>query len=170
MSTWEPEGWNFNDSDMKLHVFGKDNDSESSSSGDISGDDQLFANSKSLKKTKYKKIEKEELLPEWIIFPTYSILLTMKAAMQTVTLVTQELETQSLNAIVAGFSFAAAMSWMDVVRFIINQVIKVPKNGGAQYALTAVLTTLLSIAVYMMISTVSTRVSKPAQPVYAITR
>jgi|TARA_Y100000361_G_scaffold55802_1_gene48654 hypothetical protein len=49
---------------MKLHVFGKDDDSESSSSGDISGDDQLFANSKSLKKTKYKKIEKEELLPE----------------------------------------------------------------------------------------------------------
>lgn len=94
----------------------------------------------------------------------------MKAAMQTVTLVTQELDTQSLNAIVAGFSFAAAMSWMDVVRFIINQVIKVPKNGGTQYALTAVLTTLLSIAVYMMISAVSTRVSKPAQPVYAITR
>ena len=56
----------------------------------------------------------------------------MKAGMQTVTLVTQELETQSLNAIVAGFSFAAAMSWMDVVRFIINQVIKVPKNGGTQ--------------------------------------
>ena len=27
MSTWEPEGWNFTDSDMKLHVFGKDNDS-----------------------------------------------------------------------------------------------------------------------------------------------
>ena len=94
----------------------------------------------------------------------------MKAAMQTVTLVTQELETQSLNAIVAGFSFAAAMSWMDVVRFIINQVIKVPKNGGTQYALTAVLTTLFSIAVYMMISAVYTRVSKPAQPVYAITR
>jgi hypothetical protein len=54
--------------------------------------------------------------------------------MQTVTLVTQELETQSL------------------------------------YGLTAVLTTLLSIAVYMMISTVSSRVSKPAQPVYAISR
>ena len=55
MSTWEPEGWNFTDSDMRLHVFGKDNDSESSSSGDISGEDQLFANSKTLKKTKYKK-------------------------------------------------------------------------------------------------------------------
>ena len=94
----------------------------------------------------------------------------MKAAMQTVTLVTQELETQSLNAIVAGFSFAAAMSWMDVVRFIINQVIKVPKNGGTQYALTAVLTTLLSVIVYLIISNINGRVQKPAQPLYAITR
>jgi hypothetical protein len=91
-------------------------------------------------------------------------------AMKTVNLVSQELETQSLNAIVAGFSFAAAMSWMDLVRWFIQQVIKVPKNGGSQYALTAILTTLLSIAVYLVISTISTRVSKPAQPVYAITR
>ncbi len=94
----------------------------------------------------------------------------MKAALKTVNLVTQELETQSLNAIVAGFSFAAAMSWMDVVRWTISQIVKVPKNGGTQYALTAILTTLLSIAVFLVISTISTRVSKPAQPVFAITR
>lgn len=91
-------------------------------------------------------------------------------ALKTVNLVTQELETQSLNAIVAGFSFAAAMSWMDLVRWFIQQVIKVPKNGGTQYALTAILTTLLSIAVFLVVSNVSTRVSKPAQPVFAITR
>lgn len=91
-------------------------------------------------------------------------------AVETASLVTQELETQSLNAIVAGFSFAAAMSWMDLVRWIISQVIKVPKNGGAQYTLTAILTTLLSVAVYMIVSRISTRVSKPAQPVFAITR
>ena len=91
-------------------------------------------------------------------------------AIKTVNLVSQELETQSLNSIVAGFSFAAAMSWMDVVRWFIQQVIRVPKNGGVQYSLTAVLTTLLSIAVYMVISGISTRVSKPAQPVFAITR
>ncbi len=91
-------------------------------------------------------------------------------ALNTVNLVTQELETQSLNAIVAGFSFAAAMSWMDLVRWVIQQLIKVPKNGGAQYTLTAILTTLLSIAVYLVVSGVSTRVSKPAQPVFAITR
>jgi len=59
MSQWEPEGWNFDDSGVKLHVY-SDDYSDSSSSGDISGDDQLFA----IKKTKYKKIEKEELLPE----------------------------------------------------------------------------------------------------------
>jgi hypothetical protein len=91
-------------------------------------------------------------------------------AVETVNLVTQELETQSLNAIVAGFSFAAAMSWMDLVRWVISQVVKVPKNGGTQYTLTAILTTLLSIAVYMIVSRVSTRVSKPAQPVFAVTR
>jgi hypothetical protein len=63
MSQWEPEGWSFDDSGVKLHVYGNQ-DSDGSSSGYISGDDQLFANSKSVKKTKYKKIKKEELLPE----------------------------------------------------------------------------------------------------------
>lgn len=90
--------------------------------------------------------------------------------MSTISLVTQELETQSLNSIVAGFSFAAAMSWMDLVRFIIHRVIRVPKNGGVHYSLTALFTTLLSIIVYLVISSVSTRVEKPAQPVFAITR
>lgn len=94
----------------------------------------------------------------------------MNSAMDTVTLVAAELETQSLNSIVAGFSFAAAMSWMDLVRWVITQIVKVPKNGGSQYALTALFTTLLSVIVYKIISMVSTRVSKPAQPVFAITR
>lgn len=91
-------------------------------------------------------------------------------SMQTINLVTQELETQSLNAIVAGFAFASALSWMDFARWMVSRVIKVPKNGGIQYGLTAVLTTLLSIVIYLLISRLSTRVSKPAQPVYAITR
>lgn len=94
----------------------------------------------------------------------------MDTAVKTVNLVTQELETQSLNAIVAGFSFAAALSWMDLVRWIIGQLIKVPKNGGSQYLLTAILTTLLSIVIYLTVARISTRVSKPAQPVFAITR
>lgn len=91
-------------------------------------------------------------------------------AAETVTLVTRELESQSLNAIVAGFSFAAALSWMDLVRWIVNQVVKVNKNGGMNYTLTALFTTLLSILVYVGMSRVSTRVQKPNQPLFAVTR
>ena len=93
----------------------------------------------------------------------------MDTAIDTVTLAA-ELETQSLNSVVAGFSFAAAMSWMDLVRWVITQVIKTPKNGGSQYALTALFTTLLSVVVYQIVSRISTRVSKPVQPVFAVTR
>lgn len=93
-----------------------------------------------------------------------------KQAMETVTLVSRELETQSLNSIVAGFSFAAALSWMDLVRWGITQLVKVPKNSGSHYIFTAILTTLLSIVVYLVISRLSTRVNKPVTPVYAVTR
>ena len=94
----------------------------------------------------------------------------MSTVTKTVNLVTQELQTQTLNSIVGGFSFAAAMSWMDLVRWIITQIVKVPKNSGSQYALTAILTTLISVIVFMIISRINGRVKKPAQPVYAITR
>ena len=94
----------------------------------------------------------------------------MYTAAETVTLVARELESQSLNAVVAGFSFAAALSWMDLVRWLVNQVVKVNKNGGMNYTLTALFTTLLSILVYVGISRVSTRVQKPTQPIFAVTR
>jgi phage-related minor tail protein len=92
------------------------------------------------------------------------------AAMQTVDLVTQELKTQTLNSIVGGFSFAAAMSWMDFTRWAVTQIVKVPKNGGSQYILTALMTTLLSIIVFMVVSRINGKIKKPAQPVFAITR
>ena len=94
----------------------------------------------------------------------------MSTAAETVTLVARELESQSLNAVVAGFSFAAALSWMDLVRWTVNQVVKVNKNGGMNYTLTALFTPLLSILVYVGISRVSTRVQKPTQPIFAVTR
>ena len=92
------------------------------------------------------------------------------SAQETVMLVANELEAQSLNAVVAGFSFAAALSWMDLVRWIVNQVVKVNKNGGKNSTLTALHTTLLSIFVYLTVSQVSTRVQKPGAPVFAVTR
>ena len=94
----------------------------------------------------------------------------MSAAKETITLVASELEAQSLNAIVAGFSFAAALSWMDLVRWLVNQLVKVNKNGSMNYTLTALLTTLLSIVVFIVVSRLSKKVRKPGQPVFAVTR
>ena len=85
-------------------------------------------------------------------------------------LISSEVETQSLNAVVAGFSFAAALSWLDLVRWMIHQVVKVQKNSGTNYALTAIVTTLLSVIVFIIISRMSKRVVKPTSPVYAVTR
>ncbi len=92
------------------------------------------------------------------------------AASEVLASISRELETQSLNAVVAGFSFAAALSWMDLVRWGIHQIVRVQKNGGLNYALTALFTTLLSVLVFMLISRLSTRVKKPSAPVFAITR
>ena len=91
-------------------------------------------------------------------------------AQETLIAISRELETQSLNSVDAGYSFAAALSWMDLVRWTIHQGVKVQKNGGMNYALTALFTTLLSVVVYMVISRLSTRVRKPSAPVYAVTR
>lgn len=84
--------------------------------------------------------------------------------------VASEFEAQSLNAVVAGFSFAAALSWMDLVRWMTHQVVKVQKNSGLNYAVTAIVTTLLSIIVYMLLSRASKRVVKPVSPIYAVSR
>jgi hypothetical protein len=83
-----------------------------------------------------------------------------------------QLESQSLNSVVAGFAFASAVAWMDVVRWIISQVVQVGKNGGQYYILSALFTTLLAIVVYMAIKAVAVnvKINEPAQPVYAVTR
>lgn len=83
--------------------------------------------------------------------------------------VTQELSEQSLNSLVAGFSFAAAMSWNDVARYAITRLIPGQRNTGIQFTMTAILTTLLSILVFLIVSRYA-KVTKPTQPVYAIGR
>jgi hypothetical protein len=82
-----------------------------------------------------------------------------------------QLEAQSLNSIVAGFSFASAIAWMDVVRFIISQVVQVSKNGGQYYVLSALFTTLLAIVVFLAIKTLAfnVKINDPSNPVYAVT-
>ena len=83
-------------------------------------------------------------------------------------MIAQQLETQSLNAIVSGFSFASAIAYMDLVRWMISQVVKVNKNGGQYYLLTALLTTLLSILVYMVVRNFIQPDVKQSQPIYAV--
>ena len=60
MTLWEPDGWNFSDTKTKLTVLESDGDSDTESSDD----EPLFTKSKTLRKKRYKKIDKEELLPE----------------------------------------------------------------------------------------------------------
>lgn len=78
-------------------------------------------------------------------------------------------QSQGLNSLVAGFSFAAAIAWLDVARWVIASLVKVPKTSGAYVLLSAVLVTILSIVVYMVLSRISSAVKTPAQPIYAVT-
>lgn len=94
----------------------------------------------------------------------------MSSAQEVVKTVASELEVQSLNAIVGGFAFAAALSWMDLVRFLVQAIVRVKNNGGAHYALTALLTTVLSIAVFLVVRALNKDVKRPSQPIYAVTR
>lgn len=83
-----------------------------------------------------------------------------------------QVESQSLNAVVAGFAFASAIAWMDVVRFIISMVISVNKNNPNYYVLSALFTTLMSILVYQLIKRFATNVTitQPSAAVYAVTK
>jgi hypothetical protein len=89
--------------------------------------------------------------------------------MDTIQVISSQFETQSLNAVVAGFSFASAIAWMEAVRWVLAQVIQAPKSSGSYVLLTAVFTTLLSIIVYLVLSRISKKVTAPTSPVYAVT-
>ena len=83
--------------------------------------------------------------------------------------ISEQVRTRSLTAIVGGFSFASAIAWMDAVRWSISQVVKVQRNGGTYYVLTALFTTLLAVMVFTVIN-LFTKVEKPDKPVYAVAR
>ena len=63
MSTSDPEGWTI--SEYKSFKATGDDDSSTDGDSDDEGEEQIFAKSSVVRKTKYKKIvQKEELLPE----------------------------------------------------------------------------------------------------------
>ncbi len=80
-----------------------------------------------------------------------------------------QFKTQSLTMVVGGFSFAAAIAWMDAVRWMISQVVKVQKNGGQYYILTALFTTLLAVIAFTVVKMFEPTI-KTDQPVSAVTR
>jgi hypothetical protein len=45
----------------------------------------------------------------------------------------------------AGLSFASAIAWLDVARWIIAMIVQVPKTSGAYVLLSALLITALSM-------------------------
>ena len=82
-----------------------------------------------------------------------------------------EVESFALNAIVASLALTASLSWLDFVRAIVAMLIRVPKDTSQFYLITALMTTLLSVIVYMIIKFTARNVviNKPGQ-VYAVTR
>ena len=79
-------------------------------------------------------------------------------------------ETQGLNSLVGGFSFASALAWYGVVQAIIEKYVK--QGPGIQaHLLAALLTTLLSILVFMLIKNFyRPDLKEPQQAVFAVTR
>lgn len=83
--------------------------------------------------------------------------------------VAEGVKSDSLNFVVAGFSFAAAVAWMDLIRWAVANVVKVKQNGAIYFLLTALLTTLISVLVFVIVNRFNGKVTKQ-QPVYAVTR
>jgi len=84
--------------------------------------------------------------------------------------VANQFETQSLNALVAGFGFASAIAWMDVVRAVVAVLIASNRQTPSALTITAVLTTVLSVLVFMLLSRMRPGVKRPSPPVYAVGR
>lgn len=75
--------------------------------------------------------------------------------------VLQEVKSNSLNAVVGGFAFASAIAWLDVVRWMVSSFIDMPKTSGPYFVVSALLTTLVSVLVYMIISRMVADIRRP---------
>jgi hypothetical protein len=80
-------------------------------------------------------------------------------------------ESQGLNSIIAGFSFASALAWYGVVQAVIEKYVK--SGPGIQaHVIGALVTTLLSILVFMILKAFikNVEIKEPGQPLFAVTR
>lgn len=83
------------------------------------------------------------------------------------TQVLKEVQSNSLNAVVGGFAFASAIAWLDVVRWLVSSFIDMPRTSGGYFVLSALVTTIISVIVYMIISRLVSDVKKP-QVIYGV--
>lgn len=86
--------------------------------------------------------------------------------------VATQVESQSANLLVLGFSLASALAWYDVVKALVARIVKVNSNGLQGSVLTALLTTLLAIVVGIVLKMTlrNITVAEPGAPVFAVTR
>lgn len=84
--------------------------------------------------------------------------------------IASQVQAQSISSVVGGFSFAAAIAWMDAIRWMIASLIKVNRNGGSYHLITALLTTLLAVLVFTTINMVTKEEIKQPETVFAVTR
>ena len=79
-------------------------------------------------------------------------------------------EAQGVNSLLGGLSFAAALSWYGVIQAIIEKYVK--QGPGIQaHVIAALVTTLLSVIVFMLAKKFITNVEiKETSPLFAVTR
>jgi uncharacterized membrane protein YwzB len=80
-------------------------------------------------------------------------------------------EAQGLNSVIGGFSFAAALAWYGVVQAIIEKYVK--QGPGLQaHVLAALLTTLLSVLVFILLKKFvkNVEIKEPGAAMFAVTR
>jgi len=80
-------------------------------------------------------------------------------------------EAQGINSLVNGFSFASALAWFAVVQAIIQKYVKTGA-GVKAHVVAALLTTLLSILVFMILKKLvkNVEIKEPGQTMFAVTR
>lgn len=80
-------------------------------------------------------------------------------------------ESQGLNSLIGGFSFASALAWYGVVQAVIEKYVK-SGPGIKAHVIAALLTTLLSIIVFMIAKAFikNVEIKEPGQAMFAVTR
>ena len=80
-------------------------------------------------------------------------------------------ETQGLNSLIGGFSFASALAWYGVVQAVIEKFVKTGP-GVQAHVFAALLTTLLSVIVFIILKKLvkNVKINEPGPTMFAVTR